>query len=116
MPTGARGEAILTDDDGEVRLLFTNRGLFELEQMIGRPAIKLLGDITGISLGELNKLVVIGLQRGRTKQAIAESLDVIDRFGFMALVNVVVDALVTVLMVSKEPITGEEDDGPPDAA
>lgn len=108
MPTGARGEAILTVDGQRYEVLFTNRALAEAEGLIGRTATSLL-DRAAMSLTDLASLLLAGLEAARRandprhpRYTLDDAWSLIDRAGFMAVTRAVTEGMVAVLTYTPE--------------
>lgn len=118
---GARGEAFLQAGDETYPILFTNRGIFKAERILGKPVLQItsaLSDQT-LSMGDLVRLLFIGLEAGRRDAregtgpyVLNDAWDVLDTVGFGSALVAVFDALAEVLSYSQE--TEEADDLPPE--
>ncbi len=131
--TGARGEGFLQAGDETYPILFTNRAIFRAERVIGKPVLQItnaLSDQT-LSMGDLVRMLLIGLEEGRrdagfamsaTRQgnrpyALNDAWDIMDLAGFRAVLVAVFEALAAVLSYSPLefdlPIDLEADESPP---
>jgi len=127
--TGARGEAFLQAGDESYPILFTNRAIFRAERVIDKTVLQItsaLSDQT-LSMGDLVRMLLIGLEEGRrdasfamssTRQgnrpyALNDAWDIMDLAGFRAVVVAVFDALAQVLSYSQE--AGDQEAGDQEA-
>jgi hypothetical protein len=108
MPTGARGEAILTVDGQRYEVLFTNRALAEAEALTGKTVTQLL-DRAAIGMTDLAGLLLVGMEAARrdtdpkrVRYVIADAWDLIDKAGFLPVLRAVTESLVAVLTYSGE--------------
>lgn len=108
MPTGARGEAILTVDGQRYEVLFTNRALAEAEALTGKTVTQLL-DRAAIGMTDLANLTLVGMEAARrdtdprrARYTIADAWDLIDKVGFMPVLRAVTESLVAVMTYSGE--------------
>lgn len=110
--SGARGEGtILTDERGEVQVLYTNRALFEAEKSMGCSVIAALQGIqtneTGIT--EVAHLLRAGMEAARRDArsggrpiSLSNAFEVLDDAGFIAVINVVAEAVAAVISYGEE--------------
>lgn len=117
---GARGESFLQVGDESYPILFTNRAIFKVEQMIGKPVLQITSAISDetLSMGDLVRMLLIGMEAGRRDArnvrrpySIKDAWAVLDALGFAAVLVAVFDAVAEVLGYSQE---SDEDDSPPD--
>lgn len=131
--TGARGEAFLQVGDDSYPILFTNRAIFRAERVIGKPVLQITSALSEqtLSMGDLVRMLLIGLEEGRRHAGFAisasrqgnrpyalnEAWDILDAVGFRATLVAVFDALAQVLSYSPLefdlPIDPEHDESPP---
>lgn len=107
---GARGEGILQVGDGEVRVLFTNRALAEIEQKL-QLKLKLLssGDaisefLLGLGVGDMAQVLQVGMEAARhdaraggRSVTLADAYRVLDEVGIVQVSAVCVEAIAAVL-------------------
>jgi len=130
---GARGEAFLQVGDDSYPILFTNRAIFRAERVTGKPVLQITNALSEqtLSMGDLVRMLLIGLEEGRrdagfamsaTRQgnrpyALTEAWDILDLAGFRAVLVAVFDALAQVLSYSPLefdlPNGLEADESPP---
>lgn len=106
--SGARGEATIQTDDGEVEVevLFTNRALATAEKFLGKSII---GIAQGFSDGEsgiteIVKLLQVGMEAARRDARIGgqavtlnAAYDVLDKVGFASAAEAIMNAVADVL-------------------
>lgn len=111
MPTGARGEAILTVDGKEYRVLFTNRALAEAEKALGKSTTAIMRAAINneLGIGDLAVLIQVGMNAARrdamggTRLLPANAaLDLLDHLGFLKALVPVVTAITEVLTYDPE--------------
>jgi len=111
--SGARGEQIVTDHDGnEWRLLFTNRAISEAEQTTGRSVIAVTRGFDDGSSGitELAQLIRAGLTaarrdgQGGRAASMTDAFNLLDALGFEKAAVAVMGGIAAVLTY-----TGPED-------
>lgn len=110
-PASARGEVVFQAGDREVRVLFTNRSLADVEQKLGRGIVTLAQEmsqgITGVS--DTVQLLRAGMEAARRDArepgpavAMNTAFDVMDVAGFGTVLEAVMDAVSTVLSYGTE--------------
>lgn len=104
--TGARGEAIISAAEREVRILFTNRALAEAEAQIGRSIIAVAQGFADGSSGitETAHLLRTGMEAARRDAgeggraiSLVDAYAVLDEVGFAPVVTAVCEAVAAVL-------------------
>ena len=114
MAGGARGERTIVTEEGEVRVLFTNRALIEAERAMGKR-------ITGVAQGfvdgesgmtEIMHLLQAGMEAARhdareggRRISQNDALRLLDEIGFAGIAAPVMEAVAEVL--SYEPADAE---------
>ena len=126
---GARGEAFLQAGDESYPIVFTNRAIFQAERVIDKTVLQITSALSEqtLSMGDLVRMLLIGLEAGRrdagfaisaTRQgnrpyALNDAWDIMDLAGFRAVVVAVFAALAEVLSYSQEANDQEPDESPP---
>lgn len=117
--TGARGESFLQVGEESYPILFTNRAIFKVERMIGKPVLQITSAISDqtLSMGDLVRMLLIGMEEGRRdarqvrrSYSINDAWAVLDAAGFTTVLGAVFDAVADVLGYSDE----SDDGSPPD--
>lgn len=107
----ARGERFLTTDDGEIRILFTNQALAEVEQRTNKSILAMARDLVNGSgaLSDVAHLLRAGMQasnqdNGYRKEAVSlhQAYKVMDNVGFAVVLKVVLEAMTDVLIYSRD--------------
>lgn len=118
---GARGEETIQVDDREVRVLFTNRALAEVEGALGRSILKVLEDFSTNESGitELAHLLRAGMEAhrkdvkaGGRMVSIGDAFEILEAVGFGAVAEPVLMAVSAVLAYA----TSDDEDGSDDEA
>lgn len=122
MPTGARGESILTVGEQEYRILLTNRALAEAEKLTGKSTVALARDAQqmDISLNDLAILLRSGMEAARRDGGNhgrsvlpTDAFDLLDAAGFTKCAVAVIEALAEVLAYDPDDEGGEAEANPP---
>lgn len=108
--SGARGEATILAGEREVRLLFTNRALAEVEGALGRSIIAVAQGLADGSCGitEAAHLLRAGMEAARRdageggRVGIGDAFGVLDEAGYGPVVLAVSEALTAVLAYGSE--------------
>jgi hypothetical protein len=125
MTTGARGEGILQLDDGEVRVLFTNRALAEIEQKLALKLKLLSGEsaisefLLGLGVGDTAQVLQVGMEAARhdaraggRSTTLSDAYRVLDEVGIVQVSTVLVEAIAAVLTFGVN--SEEADENPPE--
>jgi hypothetical protein len=116
---GARGEETIQVGDHEVRVLFTNRALAEVEGKLGQSIIKVLQDFTSGEAGitELVHLLRAGMEAhrkdvkaGGRMVSIGDAFEVFEAVGFQGVAEPVLLAVAAVLNYGASDDETEDDD------
>jgi hypothetical protein len=122
MPTGARGESILTVGGQEHRILMTNRALAEAEKLTGKSTVLLANSARemDISLNDLAILLRGGMEAARRDSGNqgrsvlpTDAFDLMDAAGFTKCAMAVIEALAAVLAYDPDDEGGEAEANPP---
>lgn len=110
MSTGARGERVIETEDGEVRILFTNRALANAEAQLNRGVFEVLADLqSGGRIGDVAVLLQAGMEAARRDAreggkpvSVAQAYAVLDDVGYAAAAIAVVEAVAEVVSYTRE--------------
>ena len=100
---GARGEAVIQTESGEVNALYTNRALVDIEAATGNNIILHTQNLEHFETGvtEVAHILRIGMETYRRVKALGgqlikmkHALDVIDELGYLEVANVVMPVAV----------------------
>lgn len=119
MSTGARGERVIETEDGEVRVLFTNRALANAETQLNRGVFEVLADLqSGGRIGDVAVLLQAGMEAARRDAreggkpvTTAQAYAVLDEVGYAAAVIAVVEAVAEVVSYTRERDASIQDAG-----
>ncbi len=119
MSTGARGERVIETEDGEVRILFTNRALANAETQLNRGVFEVLADLqSGGRIGDVAVLLQAGMEAARRDAreggkpvTTAQAYAVLDEVGYAAAVIAVVEAVAEVVGYTRERDASIQDAG-----
>lgn len=119
MSTGARGERVIETEDGEVRVLFTNRALANAETQLNRGVFEVLADLqSGGRIGDVAVLLQAGMEAARRDAReggkpvnLAQAYAVLDEVGYAAAVIAVVEAVAEVVGYTRERDASIQDAG-----
>lgn len=119
MSAGARGERVIETEDGEVRVLFTNRALANAETQLNRGVFEVLADLqSGGRIGDVAVLLQAGMEAARRDAreggkpvSPAQAYAVLDEVGYAAAVIAVVEAVAEVVSYTRERDAGIQDAG-----
>jgi len=117
--TGARGERVIETEDGEVRILFTNRALANAETQLNRGVFEVLADLqSGGRIGDVAVLLQAGMEAARRDAreggkpvTTAQAYAVLDEVGYAAAVIAVVEAVAEVVGYTRERDASIQDAG-----
>ena len=110
MSAGARGERVIETEDGEVRVLFTNRALANAEAQLNRGVFAVLTDLqSGGRIGDVAVLLQAGMEAARRDAreggkpvSVAQAYAVLDDVGYAAVAIAVVEAVAEVVSYTRE--------------
>jgi len=119
MSVGARGERVIETEDGEVRVLFTNRALANAETQLNRGVFEVLADLqSGGRIGDVAVLLQAGMEAARRDAreggkpvTTAQAYAVLDEVGYAAAVIAVVEAVAEVVSYTRERDASIQDAG-----
>lgn len=119
MSTGARGERVIETEDGEVRVLFTNRALANAETQLNRGVFEVLADLqSGGRIGDVAVLLQAGMEAARRDAreggkpvSVAQAYAVLDEVGYATAVIAVVEAVAEVVSYTRERDASIQDAG-----
>jgi len=103
---GARSEHVIKTESGEVRVLFTNRALADVEALTGKSILALANGFTDSSCGvtEVAQILRAGMEAARRDAnlggkaiPIQDAYDVLDDAGFSEVATVVMTAVAEVI-------------------
>lgn len=103
---GARSEHVIKTESGEVRVLFTNRALADVEALTGKSILALANGFTDGSSGitEVAQVLRAGMEAARRDGntggkavSIQDAYDVMDAAGFTTVATVVMAAVAEVI-------------------
>ena len=120
MSVGARGERVIETENGEVRILFTNRALANAEAQLNRGVFEVLTDLqSGGRIGDVAVLLQASMEAARRDAreggkpvSLARAYEVLDDVGYAAAAIAVVEAVAEVVSYTREgdagiPLTGD---------
>lgn len=103
---GARGERVIAGEAGEVRVLFTNRAIAEVEQVTGKSIIDIAQGFQEARSGvrEVGTLLRAGMEAARRDArsggravTLDDAFEVMDDVGFGVAATAVMEAVAEVL-------------------
>jgi len=109
--SGARGEATIQTDDGEVEVLFTNRALATAEKFLGRSIIGIAQGFVdgGSGITEVVRLLQVGMEAARRDArsgsravTLNDAFAVLKQAGFAAVAAAMMEAVAAVLSYGQE--------------
>lgn len=115
----ARGESVITLDDREVNLLFTNRALAQAEKAMGKSV---LGVVNGLGNGaagfdDLAQLMAAGMEAARREEklggrvvTVRDAFEVMDEAGFADCLTATVEGVAAVISYSRASAEDEAAD------
>ena len=121
MTTGARGDVAIQDGDHEIRLLYTNRALANVERALGKSIITAaqVGNGGG-GIYDVAQLLLAGMEAARQEaratgraHTLADAYAVMDRVGFAKAANAVMEGVAAVLSYGTETPREEGGDDDP---
>ena len=102
----ARSEQIITTDDREVKILYTNRALATAEKLMGKSVISVAQGFAdgGSGIAEIAILLQVGIDEYRRDARLGgpaitvnDAYSIMDEVGFSEIAGVVMNAIAQVL-------------------
>ena len=119
MTTGARGDTVIQAGEREVRILFTNRALANVERQIGKSVIAVAqGFAAGLTgIGDVAQLLMAGMEAARQEArtggratTLNDAYGVMDQVGYERATQAVMEAISSVLSYKGEDAAGDGTD------